>query len=77
MINKKGLYGHILITKAFWGELGRYFEQYFEEFKKLDKVSDVISQIEHVLLKHPLGIYPVSGLHLRDVIRWLQNCLER
>ena len=74
---KQGLYGHVLITKAFWDELDHYCEQYFEAFKKQDKVDHVVSQIESAILKHPLGRYPLSGIHLRDVIQWLKSCLSR
>ena len=52
---KKGLFGHILITKAHWDQLWQYSERYFEDFKRFNCVGNVISQIESVILEHPLG----------------------
>lgn len=73
----EGLFGHIVITSAFWGQLEGYFNRYFPLFATSNVEEKVIKRLEWVLLSHPLHKFPVASPHLVSVIEWLQNSLEQ
>ena len=72
-----GLYGHILISSAYWATLDRNLDEFFAIHNDNQHRTDLIKELRWVLLEHPLRKFPVSEIHLNDVSNWLIQCLER
>lgn len=73
----EGLYGHILITKAYWTQLAQYLESYIPSFHQYGKLDSIMTEINDVFHHHPLARYPVSPRHFNEVVEWLKPTLER
>lgn len=72
----EGLFGHIMVTSTFWDRVGQHLEEYLALCERRNSVKQGLEQLNSVIFHHHLSKFPVSKVHLKEVIEWVQNNLQ-